>query len=507
MTATAAGRKLDIAPDGATEHIPIVIVGAGFAGVALGAQLRRAGIAEFAVLERGESVGGVWRDNTYPGCACDVPSALYSLSFAPNPDWTRLYASQSEILSYIEWVSEEYGVARHIRMRTELLDARWDEGQRLWQLQTSAGLLTAGVLVSSMGPFGKPVIPQIAGRESFAGATFHSARWNHDCDLKNKRVAVIGTGASAVQFVPAIAPDVAELVLFQRTPPWVMPRLDGPIGIGRRTVFRALPLTQRVMRAGFFAYLESLALVNFVSPIFRHLPETIARAKLRRQVRDSRLRAQLTPGYMFGCKRAVTSDDYLPALARDNVHVVTTQISQITPEGVVTRDGVHHDVDVIIWGTGFEAPSRHPVIIHGRDGNSLIDRYDERPQSYLGVALTGFPNLFWTLGPYGTSGNQSALYMIECQVQYIVEAIRTMRRENIATIEVREDKQEEFVSEAERRSAETVWVNGGCRSYYQTADGRNAGLWPNWTRNFAKRTRTFEPDDYILTRSAVGAKS
>lgn len=507
MTATAGDRKIVTAPDGAIEHLPVVIVGAGFAGVALGAQLRKAGITDFAILERGESVGGVWRDNTYPGCACDVPSVLYSLSFAPNPDWTRAYAPQSEILSYIKSVAEKQGVASHIRLRTELLDARWDEDQQLWRLQTGTGMLTAAVLVSSMGPFGEPAIPRIPGCESFAGTMFHSARWNHNYDLKGKRVAVIGTGASAVQFVPAIAPDVTELVLFQRTPPWVLPRSDHPISALQRNAFRLLPLTRRVMRAWSFVYLETLALVNFVNPAFRHLPEAIARAKLRRQVSDSRLRAQLTPDYMLGCKRPVTSDEYLPALARDNVRVVTDPIAQIAPDGIVTGDGVTHPADALIWGTGFEAPSRQPAVIHGRDGRSLIDVYDERPQSYLGTTLAGFPNLFWTLGPYGTAGNQSALYMIERQVRYIVDAIRTMRREHIATIEVRADKQEEFVAEAERRSADTVWVQGGCRSYYQTPDGRNAGLWPDWTLNFAKRTRKFEPDAYILSRSALGAKS
>jgi cation diffusion facilitator CzcD-associated flavoprotein CzcO len=485
-----------------SEHIPVVIVGAGFAGVALAVKLREAGITDFVVLEKADTVGGVWRDNTYPGCACDVPSSLYSYSFAPNPNWTRMYAPQPEILAYIESVANDHGVTDHLRPQTELLEAHWDEDHKIWCLATSRGPLTASVLVSAMGPLGEPVIPDIPGIDSFAGPAFHSARWDHDCDLAGKRVAVIGTGASAVQIIPALAPDVAELVLFQRTPPWVLPRLaDHATSRVQRTVYRLLPQTQRAVRMASFAYLETLALVNFVDPAFRYLPETAAKALLRLQVENPALRAQLTPEYMFGCKRPVTSDTYLPALDRDNVHIVTDAIAEITADAVVTRDGVRHPVDAIIWGTGFDAPSRQPDVIRGRDGHSPVELNDKRPQSYLGTALAGFPNLFWLLGPYGTAGNQSALFMIECQVRYVVDAIRTMRTRDIATVEVRADVQEQFLGDVEARSQQTVWVNGGCRSYYQTPDGRNAGLWPNWTLLFARVTRRFDPDNYEL-RSA-----
>lgn len=480
------------------EHLPVVVVGSGFAGVALGVRLQEAGIEDFAILERADGIGGVWRDNTYPGCACDVPSALYSLSFAPNPDWSRAYATQPEILGYLRRVAREHDVERFVRFGTELQDARWDERHRRWRLKTSQGPLTAGVLIASMGPFGEPVIPAIPGRDRFAGTAFHSARWDHEHDLRGRRVAVIGTGASAAQFIPRIQPEVAHLTVFQRTPPWIMPRMDLKAPGLQRALFRAVPQTQRAMRGGIFALIEGLGLVAFVDQRFRHAYEAVGRWQLRRQVGDPELRERLTPDYMLGCKRAILTDAYLPSLTHANVDVVTDPIDRITARGVVTRDGVEHAVDTIIWGTGFDAPSRRTSVIHGRDGRSVVDVYDERPQSYLGTTFAGFPNYFMVLGPYAAAGNQSALYMIENQVRYIVDAVRTMRERRIAVVEVRPDAQDAFLAEVDRRSEHTVWVNGGCSSYYQTPDGRNSGLWPHWSFEFARRTRRFDPAAYTL---------
>lgn len=479
-----------------TEHVPVVVVGSGFAGVALGVRLQEAGIEDFAILERAGSVGGVWRENTYPGCACDVPSALYSLSFAPNPDWSRAYATQPEILDYVQRVARDHDVERFVRFDTELTDARWDERRRVWRLKTSRGRLTAGVLIASMGPFGEPVIPEIPGRATFAGTTFHSARWDHGHDLTGERVAVIGTGASAAQFIPQVQPDVQRLTVFQRTPPWIMPRLDRKAPGIQRALFRAVPQTQVAMRGGIFTLIEGLGLVAFVDQRFRHVYEAVGRWQLRRQVPDPELRERLTPDYMLGCKRAILTDAYLPSLTHENVEVVTEAIERITKRGVVTRDGVEHAVDTIIWGTGFDAPSLRTSVIHGRDGRSVVDVYDERPQSYLGTTFAGFPNYFMVLGPYAAAGNQSALYMIENQVRYIVDAVRTMREQDLAVVEVRPEAQDAFLAEVDRRSQNTVWVNGGCRSYYQTPDGHNSGLWPNWSFMFARRTRRFDVDAY-----------
>ena len=481
-----------------TEHVPVVVVGAGLAGVALGVRLREAGIEDLAILERADSVGGVWRENTYPGCACDVPSALYSFSFAPNPDWSRAYATQPEILAYAQRVAREHDLERFVRFDTELRDARWDQRHRRWRLKTNRGSLTAGVLISATGPFGEPVIPDIPGREDFAGTTFHSARWDHDHDLRGERVAVIGTGASAAQFIPQIQPEAGQLLVFQRTPPWIMPRLDFRAPWLQRSLFKAVPQSQRAIRGGIFTMIEGLGLVAFVDQRFRHFYEAIGRLQLRRQIPDGRLRARLTPDYVVGCKRAILTDAYLPSLTRVNVDVITDRIARISERGIVTTDGAQHAVDTIIWGTGFDAPSRRAKVIRGRDGRSVIDVYDERPQSYLGTTLHGFPNLFVILGPYAAAGNQSALYMIENQVRYVVDAVRTMRDQNIAVVEVSSDAQEEFLAEVERRSQSTVWVNGGCRSYYQTPDGRNAGLWPNWSFEFARRTRRFDLAAYDI---------
>jgi cation diffusion facilitator CzcD-associated flavoprotein CzcO len=307
---------------------------------------------------------------------------------------------------------------------------------------------------------------------------------------------VIGTGPSAAQFIPAIQPGVSKLVVFQRTPPWIMPRMDRETPPLQRALFRRIPQAQQTLRATIFTLIEGLGLVAFVDQRFRHVYELAGRWQLRRQVPDATLRARLTPDYMVGCKRAILTDNYLPALTRDNVEVVTTGIEKITPRGVVTGDGVEHAVDTIIWGTGFDAPSRRGHVIKGRDGRSVIDLYDERPQSYLGTTLRGFPNLFTVLGPYAAAGNQSALFMIENQIRYIVDAVRTMRRDGLDVVEVRAEAQERFLAEVEARSENTVWVNGRCRSYYQTPDGRNAGLWPNWSVVFARRTRRFDLEAY-----------
>jgi cation diffusion facilitator CzcD-associated flavoprotein CzcO len=483
------------------EHLPIAIVGAGFAGIGLAIKLREAGITDFAILERAGELGGTWRDNTYPGCACDVASCLYSYSFAPNPDWSRAYGGQREILHYLRGVARRYDVERDVRYETELREARWDEGSGLWNLRTSRGELTADVIVSATGPFGDPVLPDIPGIDRFAGKMFHSLRWDHDHDLGGRRVAVIGTGASAVQFVPAIQPQVGRLLVFQRTPPWIMPRGDRPTSRLERRLMRRFPPLRLAIRALTYAQIEALGLVIFVTQRFARPFHAIGRWQLRRQVADPELRAKLTPGYTIGCKRAILSDDYLPALTRPNVDVITDSIDEITEHGVVTAAGAEHEVDTIVFGTGFDVPSRGIERFVGRDGRSIADLYAERPQSYMGTCMAGFPNMFMFLGPFAAAGNQSALYMLESQMAYIVDAVRTMRASGARTVEVRTDVQEEFVDDAERRSVETVWLRGGCRSYYQTADGRNAGLWPSWSFRFRRRMRRFDPDAYVLGRA------
>lgn len=481
-----------------TAHHEVVVIGAGFAGIALGVGFQDAGIDDVVILERGDDVGGVWRENTYPGCACDVPSALYSLSFAPNPGWSRTYATQPEILDYARRVAREHGVERLIRFQTEVTDARWEDDAQHWRVTTTRGELTARVLVTALGPFGDPKLPDIPGRDTFAGTTFHSARWNHDHDLRGERVAVIGTGASAIQFVPEIQPEVQRLTVFQRTPAWVLPRMDLKAPAAQRALFRRVPAMQRALRGLIYATIEGLGLVGFVDVRFRAPYEAAGRFQLRRQVADPELRAKLTPDYMLGCARAVLADRYYPALGQPNVDVVTESIEEITPRGVRTADGVEHEVDTIIWGTGFDVPPKRHRVVVSPTGETLADTAKDA-RSYLGTTLRGFPNLFTILGAFSAGGNQSALFMIENQVRYVVDAVRTMQSQGIGVVEVRPEVEAAFVAEMRERSEGSVWETGGCNSYYTDANGRNQGLWPNWSWEYRRRTSTFDLDSYETT--------
>ncbi|TSD93251.1 NAD(P)/FAD-dependent oxidoreductase [Skermania sp. ID1734] len=487
-------------PVNAPTHHPIVIIGAGFGGIGLGVRLREAGIDDFAILEREAGLGGTWLRNTYPGCACDVPSHLYCYSFAPNPDWSRTYATQPEILAYLRDVAQRFDVVRHMRFNTDVREARWDEPAGLWRLDTTAGPVTATVLVSAIGIFGHAAIPDIAGRDTFTGTQMHTLHWNHDHDLTGQRVAVVGTGASAVQVIPEIQPHVAHLDVFQRSAPWIVPRMDLPTSTTQRALLRHLPLARKSMRAAWYTAIEGFGLPSFVNPGFRHPYELLGHLQLRRQVRDPDLRRRLTPDYVIGCKRAIFSDAYYPALTQPNVSVVTEAIAEIRPHAIVTGDGVEHPVDTIIWGTGFAPPTKGADHIRGRDGRSIADVYAQRPTSYLGAAQAGFPNLFTLLGPFGAAGNQSAIYMIESTVTYIVDAIRTMRATGTTRVEVRPDVQDAFVTEMESRSRTTIWLTGGCTSYYTTATGHNAGLYPNWSFDYRRRTRHFDARNYAMSR-------
>jgi cation diffusion facilitator CzcD-associated flavoprotein CzcO len=477
----------------------VVIVGAGFAGVGLAIRLEQAGIRDFTILDRAESIGGTWRDNTYPGCACDVPSHLYSYSFAPNPDWSRAYGRQEEILAYLRAVAEEHGVTERVRYGIEMREARWDDEADHWVLDTNQGPITTKVLVSATGPFGSPILPDIPGLDRFEGTSFHSLHWNHDHALKGERVAVIGTGASAVQFVPRIQPEVERLLVFQRTPPWIMPRFDRRTSPLERRIMRRFPALREALRNTLYWMIEGLGLVIFVDQRFAKLYESAGRWQLRRQVADPELRAKLTPNYRIGCKRAILTDEYLPALTKPNVDVITDSITEVREHSVVTADGTEHPIDTIVYGTGFNVPHDGAARVRGRDGRSVLELYRERPQSYLGTCIAGFPNFFMFLGPFAAAGNQSALYMLEAQMGYMVDALRTMQTQGAATVEVREEVQDEFVSLAERRSVDTVWLTGGCRSYYQTPDGRNSGLWPDWSFQFRKRMRRFDSAAYKVT--------
>jgi len=457
-------------------HVRVAIVGAGFSGLGMAIRLKERGIDDFVVLERGEDVGGTWRDNTYPGAACDVPSHLYSFSFAPNPNWTRTYSPQREIRDYLCRTARRSGVEPHLRYGHKVCEAAWDDDGRRWRIDTAGGLFTADVLVLGNGPLAEPSIPAIPGLDRFEGALFHSARWDHGHDLTDERVAVIGTGASAVQFVPTIQPRVARLTLFQRTPAWIVPRLDRPISGRRRALFRALPAVQRLARRAIYWQREIGALGLVYRPAMLEAAAKIARAHLETQVADPALRARLTPSYTIGCKRILLSDDFYPAVSQPNVELVTERIRAVQPHGVVTEDGAERAVDTIILATGFHVTD-NPVYrrVRGRGGETLMEAWRDGPRAYLGAAVAGFPNLFIMIGPNTGLGHTSMVFMIESQLAYILDGLRVMDERRLGAIEVRPEAQERFNDAVQRRMRRTVWTSG-CASWYLDANGRNSTL-------------------------------
>ena len=480
-----------------TEHFRIAVVGSGFAGLGMAIRLKQEGIDDFVVLERAQDVGGTWRDNTYPGCQCDVPSHLYSFSFAPNPGWKRTFSMQPEIQSYLQRCAERYAITPHLRLGHELTDASWDEERQRWRLETPRAVVTADVVVSGVGALSEPSIPDIPGLDDFEGTAFHSAAWDHGHDLRGERVAVIGTGASTVQIVPKLQPEVERLLVFQRTPPWVMPHPDRATTDFERRLYRLLPAAQTAMRAGIYWARETFVL-GFMHPrVIRATAERIARLHLARQVDDPELRSKLTPSYRMGCKRVLLSNDYYPALTRPNVELVTEAIAEVRGSSIVTRDGASHEVDTIVLGTGFHVTDPPAAErIRGRGGISLTEAWGKSMQAHVGTTVAGFPNIFWLLGPNTGLGHNSVVFMIEAQIAYVLDALRTMERHGIGAIEPREDAQTAYNDELQQRMQGTVWTSGGCRSWYLDASGKNRTLWPGSSWTFRRRTRRFDLADY-----------
>jgi cation diffusion facilitator CzcD-associated flavoprotein CzcO len=489
------------------DHVDVAIVGSGFAGIGMALELLRAGREDFVVLERDGDAGGTWHQNTYPGCQCDVPSNLYSFSFAPNPEWSQTFALQPEIGAYLKRVADDFGVRPWIRTGTAVEAAAWDEQSRRWRIETSRGSLTARVLVAGMGGLSEPAIPAIPGAETFAGPAFHTARWDHDVDLTGKRVAVIGTGASAVQVVPRIQPRVARLSVFQRTPPWIMPHPGRPTRPRERALFRALPAVQKLVRGAIYWGRET-----FVLPFRFHrlsrIPERMARAHLEQQVADPILRDKLTPRYEIGCKRILMSDEYFPALQQPNAELVTDAIAEIRPHGIVTADGVERPADAIVWGTGFHVTDMPYVEwLRGRDGRTLGELWREQGmQGLRGTTVAGFPNLFMLVGPNTGLGHNSIVFMIESQLAYVMGALRAMDERGAVAIDASPAAQAAFNEVVQRRMRGTVWTKGGCASWYLDAHGRNTTLWPGSSWTFRRATRRFDPAEYELL-PAVAAQA
>jgi cation diffusion facilitator CzcD-associated flavoprotein CzcO len=483
-------------------HVRVAIVGAGFAGLGMAIRLAREGIDDFVVLERADDVGGTWRDNTYPGAACDVPSLLYSFSFAPKPDWSRSFSPQPEILDYLRRCAVDHGITDRIRLGHEVVAARWHEDDRRWRVETAGGAVTADVLVGGMGPLSEPRIPDLPGIDTFRGAIFHSACWDHDHDLTGERVAVIGTGASAIQFVPQIQPQVARLHLFQRTAPWIVPRRDRDLTAAERWAYRRVPPLQRAVRGAIYWARELFVLAFTGHRRVSQGAAMMARDHLRRQVPDPGLRAKLTPDYTIGCKRILISNDYYPALTQPNVEVVAGGVTEVRPHSVVAGDGTEREVDTIICGTGFHVTD-FPAgdRIFRDDGRSLTDVWSGGGmQAYLGAAVTGFPNLFLLIGPNTGLGHNSMVFMIESQLGYVLDCLRYMERTGVGTVDVRPDVQARYNEHVQRELEGTVWSSGGCRSWYIDERGRNTTLWPGFSWRFRLRTRRFDPAAYVTRR-------
>ena len=482
-------------------HDPhIVVIGAGIAGIGTAIKLREAGFHDIAIIEKSADFGGTWLDNSYPGAACDVPAHLYTLSFEPNPDWTETYAGQPEILAHLRATAARHRLAEITRFGTEIAAAVWDHEAAEWVLTTTTGdEIRAAVVISGLGQLNRPAIPPIPGLGSFAGTTFHSARWNHDHDLTGRRVAVIGTGASAVQFVPEIVGTVGHLDLFQRSANWVMPRENPAIGEARRRRFRRVPGLRRLHRLRIYVTFELIVNQVFNTGSLANRKATEGAMKyLESVVPDDDLRAALTPDYPIGCTRILAHSDWYPALQRDNVDVVTTGIREVVADGIVTVDGVHHPVDTIIFGTGFATNDfLAPIDFIGRDGVSIRRRWAKGAEAYLGITVADFPNLFMLYGPNTNLGHNSIIFMIEQQIRHTVGLLAAMRERRIAAIDLHRHVQDRFNRRIQERMGKRVWVTS-CSSWYKNESGKVVNNWPGSTVDYWWKCRRIDLDRYEL---------
>lgn len=481
--------------------LKVVIIGAGAGGLALGHHLRRAGVDDFVILEKGDGVGGTWRSNTYPGAECDVPSHLYSFSFLLNPDWSKSFAGQAEILAYLEHAADVLGLRPHLRLSTAVASATWRDDLDRWEVCTEHGeVLHAGVVVSAVGMFNAPSWPDLRGLDDFAGPVMHSARWDHAVDLGGRRVGVIGTGASAVQIVPAIADSVAHLDVFQRSPAWIMPRGDKPFSDEDRRRFAAHPLEARRLRRKIYDFYESGTIFRLDDPR-AEVFESFARAHLESSVPDPVLRASLTPDYPVGCKRILVSDEFYPTLQRDHVALVTPPIEAVTPTGVRTSDGADHPVDTLVLATGYRAVAYlHGLEVVGRDGRRLHDEWADEPRAYLGLAAPGFPNFFVLYGPNTNQAGNSILLILEAQARYVVRLLAAMDASGADVAEVTPEAMAAYNRRLDADLEGTVWT-AGCGNYFRTPSGHVATQLPHPASWYVSQTRRPTLADYRLTRA------
>jgi cation diffusion facilitator CzcD-associated flavoprotein CzcO len=490
-------------PLSSTRHCKIAILGTGFSGLGMAIRLKQQGEQDFLLFEKEAGVGGTWRVNSYPGCACDVQSHLYSFSFEPNPNWTRMFAPQPEIKAYLEGCWNKYRLQDKTLLNSAVSQLRWDQARELWLIDTVHGEhFTAQFVVSGMGALSTAAIPKVPGIETFTGQVFHSQQWNHDYNLNGKRVAVIGTGASAIQFVPQIQKQVSQLDLYQRTAPWIMPKPDRQISAREQQRFQRFPMLQKLWRGLIYAVLESRVIGFALVPRVMKLAEVVSKAHIKKSIQDPALRATVTPHYTMGCKRVLISNDYYPALAQANVNVISEGVREIRANSIISNDGQERMVDAIIFGTGFTASDPLPRgVLFGRDGIDLIDSWPQGPQAYKGTMTSGFPNLFFLMGPNTGLGHNSMIYMIESQIHYILGALSLLKERNIDSLEPKLEEQEAFNRKLQSGLSNTVWNAGGCTSWYlHPVSGRNNLLWPDFTWRYRLITRHFDPAAYHFSR-------
>ncbi len=476
----------------------VAIIGSGFSGLCVGIQLKKSSQNDFLILEKSQNVGGTWRDNSYPGAACDIPSHLYSFSFEPNPDWTRVYPVQAEIESYMNHCADKYALRSHLLFGTEVKSITYQDITNRWLITSDSGAqINARVVVSGTGGLSRPSIPKISGLESFAGKVFHSSRWDHEYDLRGKNVAVIGTGASAIQFVPEVIPLASQLTLFQRTPAWVVPKRDGAYSPEQRSRFKRFPFLQHINRTLIYWQHEFRALFFTQFPSLLKRLEPKVRSYINYQLKSPELQKKMTPNYTFGCKRILLSNNFYKSLNEPNALVITKSITEITPTGIKTQDGITHPADTIIFGTGFlVADAGLPFPVKGIKGLDLGNIWTKGSSAYLGCTVPEFPNLFLMTGPNTGLAHNSMIVMIEAQTKYIMSALKQMKKHNVKSYNLRPESLISYNQTINHRMAKTVWSIGGCKSWYISSNGRNETLWPGFTFEFILKSKNFNPNLY-----------
>lgn len=491
-------------PEIANEVLEVAVIGAGLSGIGMAIKLKQAGVWPFRVFEKADAVGGTWRDNTYPGCGCDVESQLYSFSFEPNPNWTRTFARAAEIQRYVEHCTDKYTLRQLITFGCEIIEARFIDDKGYWQLTTNQGGVTlARHMIMAIGPFKGASVPSIPGMDRFRGKIQHTANWDHSADYRNQRIGLIGTGASAIQVGPALAAEAAQLSVFQRTPAWILPKNDVAISALRMRLNRRFPVLMKADRLRSYWYHElSAPFLILEHSAFKRIPEAMAKSYLQRAVKCPDLRQKLTPNYRFGCKRALISSAWYPMIQKPNVTLITDGIREITPEGIITSDGQHHEVDMLVLATGYKVPlAESPFPIFGLASQSLNERSQNGAEAYKGLAIAGYPNMYFLMGPWSGPGHQSVTVYQEAQFNYITQAIRYRIDHDAQHISVKPDVEKRFVEEMDWRSQFTVWTSG-CASWYLSPNGRNNALFPGYHLEYKFRVRQFKPSDYEVAHHA-----